>query len=571
MATTISVNKKTIREFLENAQKEHFLIPEYQRPYAWEEDQIITLFEDLKNFTEKKIADKNSDAYFLGSIVQFINDAGEQEIIDGQQRITSLLLLLRVIYTKMEKGGEVKTEEEENFMREIEPLLWQKDEFKGKVDKEQILINSKVILDEQNQTFHNILKTGEVAPDAKDRYSKNYLKFQELYDEFCKNNPQKIYNFILNLLRYTIILPIEADTQDTALTIFSTLNDRGMPLNDADIFKAQIYESLDKAQKAIFIEQWKELENRAKRAGEDVRSLFYIYMFYLRAQKGDKDTTTPKLRGYLGADKFKAIKSPDLLSNLNEILSIIKFSKDFESFDGAAWSKNYKIAQTLDLLQLTNNEWWKYPSVIYYLSHKSEPDFEQKYLRFLRRLFVEIWQRLSLENTVNSLKTPILKLNSEVIKNSEPIFEFKEISIGERDLLNAKIKEPRLNLRFAILKFLAYESCEQGGAISNLKLEVEHIFPQKWQNYLEQSKDWTDEKLTILKDNIGNLTLLEKKLNIAASNDYFGKKKIEYEKSNIKMTNKLGQRADWKPDDIIVRNSEICKFVEEKFTQWAKA
>ena len=123
MATTISVNKKTIREFLENAQKEHFLIPEYQRPYAWEEDQIITLFEDLKNFTEKKIADKNSDAYFLGSIVQFINDAGEQEIIDGQQRITSLLLLLRVIYTKMEKGGEVKTEEEENFMREIEPIF----------------------------------------------------------------------------------------------------------------------------------------------------------------------------------------------------------------------------------------------------------------------------------------------------------------------------------------------------------------------------------------------------------------------------------------------------------------
>ncbi len=74
MATEISVDKKTIEEFLKDAQKEPFLIPEYQRQYFWEKEHVVTLFEDLTDFTERKMDLKNNESYFLGTIVYFENN-----------------------------------------------------------------------------------------------------------------------------------------------------------------------------------------------------------------------------------------------------------------------------------------------------------------------------------------------------------------------------------------------------------------------------------------------------------------------------------------------------------------
>ncbi len=91
MSTEISISKKTVGEFLSEGKKRQYLIPEYQRPYAWTDDQIITLFEDVWEFmTTKGGFDNEQEAYFLGSIVSFENkDRQVTEIIDGQQRLTS--------------------------------------------------------------------------------------------------------------------------------------------------------------------------------------------------------------------------------------------------------------------------------------------------------------------------------------------------------------------------------------------------------------------------------------------------------------------------------------------------
>ena len=412
MANTLSVNKKTINEFLSDSQKQKFLIPEYQRPYSWKEDHISTLFEDLVEFTQKKLTDKSQENYFLGTVVYFVNENNEREIIDGQQRLTSLLLFLRVIYEKLSQS-EIKSDEGENFIRQIEPLIWIRNELNHKVDKNSILINSKVVSDKQNDILHKILKTGKTEDNAKDNYSKNYEFFAKLYNEFLAKNsdPNAIYIFINNLLNYTIIMPIEADTQDTALTIFSTLNDRGEPLTDADIFKAKIYGNLDNDKKEEFIKKWRELEDRTKECKENMQNLFYAYMFYLRAKDKDKVSTTPKLRTYLSQNKFEKLKDEHLLTNLEHIFNLLKFSNDLKGIDNENWSNNIQIKQVISLLKLTNNEWWKYPAVIYYLKHRTNQNFEDLYLKFLRQLFVSIFKRYSINHSINALKFPVLKLN----------------------------------------------------------------------------------------------------------------------------------------------------------------
>ena len=121
VATTIEVNKQSVKQLLETGKEKKFVIPEYQRPYAWSDEQIQTLFDDLAEYT----GNDTESTYFLGTIVAYENENGEQEIIDGQQRITSLFLLLRAIYTKLSSMTE--TPESKNFKSQIDSAIWEQD------------------------------------------------------------------------------------------------------------------------------------------------------------------------------------------------------------------------------------------------------------------------------------------------------------------------------------------------------------------------------------------------------------------------------------------------------------
>lgn len=560
MATTIEVNKQSVKQLLETGKNHPFIIPEYQRPYAWTDDQIVTLFEDLWDFAST-MDDDNQSTYFLGSVVSYENENGEQEIIDGQQRITSLFLLLRAIYTKL-SATDTKTKEAQNFIAQIEPAIWRTDKLTGEVDFSNILLKSRVVNNEGNEILKDILKSGEVKSGAKDNYSKNYKKFLALYEEKAKENPLIIYEFIYVILNQAILLPITADTQDTALTIFSTLNDRGLPLSDADIFKAKIYNHCDANQKSDFIEQWKELDERAGYVGESIQQLFYYYMFFLRAKEKDDKTTTIGVRKYFGESKFKRLYEADLLDNLAIVLNIWLVVNKHESVEGEKWSENIEIIKILNALSSYPNEFWKYPVVIFYLTYRLEPDFEEVFLKFLRKLFVVLLSKYLEVPTINAVKSNILKLNVEIIHSAKPSFDFKEISGQE---LAEKMKVPHRNAVRMLLKLIAYQ---QQDTLLPDKWEIEHIFPQKWQTayFPDMSEEVIKEKI----EHIGNKLPFEKRLNIIAGNGYFDKKKEAYAKSEIMVTKAFAMRAvhEWGLDDIVERDVRMADMVLKIFCQW---
>lgn len=106
--------------------------------------------------------------------------------------------------------------------------MWEQDELTAEVYFEKTLIVSRVMNDDGNKTFTDILITGMANEKAKDNYSLNYNFFIKLIESYATEEPMLFYTFIYNVLEKAILLPITADTQDTALTIFSTLNDRGL-------------------------------------------------------------------------------------------------------------------------------------------------------------------------------------------------------------------------------------------------------------------------------------------------------------------------------------------------------
>lgn len=556
MATTIEVNKSSIKELLMTGTKEKFLIPEYQRPYAWTDDQVLTLFEDLVEYTNNQ----NESSYFLGCIVSFSNENKEQEIIDGQQRITTLFLLLRAIHRKLQKMSDSK--EKDNFIRQIEPAIWKIDELTSVADYSSVLIESKVLEVEYNQILENILKIGEVEDKSKDRYSLNYKLLIKLLDEYANNEPLNFYRFTNNVLNKTIVLPIKADTQETALTIFSTLNDRGLPLSDADIFKAKIYNKLNEENKAKFVVEWKNLTLRSEKAAESIQKLFYYYMFYLRAMDNDKKTTTPGLRKYFAEDSFSRLYEDNLVQNLRDILEFWEVVNCREVKE-SKWTTNFSILSILDILSSYPNEFWKYPVIIYYLENKNSENFEELFLTFLRKLFVNLFKVYIVSPTINSVKTSILNLNSSILHDEVLNFEFRNVT---EDELKNGIKHLHRNAVRMLLKLLAYNTEEQNELLP-YNWEIEHILPLKWQpSYFNSNEDEINELI----ETIGNKIPFEKRLNIIASNGYFSKKQEQYVKSNIAIAKAMSNSniKDWKLEEIRERNIRIIDEVIDTFNSW---
>lgn len=555
MTTTIEVNKKNVKQLLESGKNKKFIIPEYQRPYSWTEDQIETLFSDLVEYTEND----NESTYFLGTIVSYENEKKEQEIIDGQQRITSLFLFLRAIYSKLE--GDLTSPESKHLAGQIEPALWIQDDLTGAVKKDEILISSRVMSDEANEEFADILITGKADKNSKSNYAQNYLTFQKLLDNYSQIKPMRFYQFINNLLKKAILLPIDADTQNTALTIFSTLNDRGLALSDADIFKAKIYNHLPDSDKNYFIEKWQRLEEDAMYVGESIQKLFYYYMFYLRAIENDRKSTTPGIRKYYAKNNFKQLYQPAVMNDLDQLISLWAAVNNHVEISDKEWSKNNDIRILLDVLSSYPNEFWKYPVVIFYLKYQNEIYFENKFLAFLKKLAATLSAKYIITPTINAVKVGILNLNANIIDSPDPQFNFSVINSED---LREYVKTPHKNIVRMILKMIAYQ--HQDNLLPD-KWEIEHIMPQKWQtNYFPND---TDTNIQSLVEHIGNKIPFEKKLNIVASNGYFKKKQDSYNQSNIQIVKKLSQtKNSWGLDNIHERDVRITDDLVNILNNW---
>ena len=533
MVATIQVNKQSIKQLLESGKDQTFLIPEYQRPYSWTETETKTLFYDLLEFTENE-SKKDSEVegtYFLGSIVSYENDEGEQEIIDGQQRITSLFLLLRAIYTKL-LSYEEKTVEQENFIRQIQPALWKQAKLTGEVDYTSVLITSKVIDNEGNKILQDILETGIADHKANDNYSKNYILFQRLFDKLSELSPTLMLEFIYYTLNRAVVFPIKTDSQDDALSVFSTLNDRGLPLSEADIFKAKMYNRIKKEYKKLFIKQWKNLSERAIYAKENVQQLFYYYMFYLRALEKDTATTTLGLRRFYSKGGFNRLYKSNLLKHLDKILDLWVVMNRRETIDDKPWTENIEIIKILDTLSSYPNESWKYPVVVFYLSHGENEEFESYFLKFLRKLFLELTANYLVNPTVSAVKADILKLNVEIIDTMSPKVAFKNIPIT---VLQERVKTPNKNLVRMILKMVIYDNQDE---LLPEKWEVEYILPQKWSNRFTEN--------------------------------FFEKKKKSYKKSKIKYVRDLipEEQTEWTFENIDARNKKVAEELVKLFITW---
>lgn len=560
----LNVDQQTIRELLGKRRNE-FLIPDYQRPYAWTEEQCQTLWDDLYAFAipdDDYSRFHDTDEYFLGSIVTFKNDDNQLEVIDGQQRLTTLLLLFRALYNSYQVNQEANAK---TIKANLEQCIWKTDEFENK-QEDQLKINSEVATDDAKEEFLKILKTGDVDKDDNSQYAKNYRFFVKKIDELKQNNPACFDYLTKRILDNCILLPIEAESQDTALRIFSTLNDRGLPLSDADIFKAQFYKYYgDKGEKQTFIENWKSLEQAANdifrpAAGmTPMDDLFARYMYYLRAKEGNKDTTTESLRRFYSKDKFARLRNDTAIDNLS---SLVNFWQNVAEQDN-----NYFTADVIRLLFILNNApngMWQYLLSVYFLANRDvDGNLDNNRLReFLSRIIAFVWGYAIQRPGVNALRTPIYDEMVNIVNgqfNNFQKYRFDPVSL-RNNMDNFEFTNQRSITR-SMLTWYAFTFDGQTTPSLRQKFDIEHIYPrqrQKMEHGLSNGK---------LLDSLGNKVLLEQSINIKASDYHFADKKKFYmgemrrgankKPSEIIELHQIAQLPDFTEQTIIKRNRRI--------------
>jgi uncharacterized protein with ParB-like and HNH nuclease domain len=545
----LHVSKKTVGKLFSEMQNRKFVIPDYQRPYKWNIEKCETLWNDIENFAQTDA--KNGADYFLGTIVSYVNIDKNQEIIDGQQRITSFMLLLRAFYKKLEDMKE--DVQVIGLKNQLAPCIWDIDKISQVVtDKTKIHIVSEVATEEDNETFHKILQTGIITENTFDNYSKNYRFFKEKCDEYATLNPMQWKELCVTILSQCIILPIECDAQDTALTIFSTLNDRGMPLADSDIFKAQIYRNCKtELKRKEFTETWKDLTQICKEGHFSIDDIFRYYTHILRARKGDKSKEVG-LRKFYAEDKYERLKNENLISEILDLSYFWRYINEWiEPEIEYTYSFSTKVDILLHCLSCYPNEFWKYALSVFFMKNKDSKTFEKDLENMLQQLIAFLFAKFIEQPSVNAIKDDIYNSCISLNTNNELQYRF---TLNDEFLKQQIDGHSSSRISRALLLLFAYQNPKQTELI-DYDSDIEHIFPKKWQN--TNYNGWTKIEADLYLDKFGNKVIFEKKLNIQAGNGYFGVKKQKYKNSEIATVLELADypKNDWVKEDIEKRET----------------
>lgn len=559
----LNIDQKTIRELLTDKHAD-FLIPDYQRPYAWGEDECSTLWDDLFAFAfpndDFEQFDSGSDEYFLGPIVTFKNDEGKLEIIDGQQRLTTIMLLLRAFYDKF---ANMKDKQSVKTRATISECVWKTDEFDDP-DTDQLKIDSEVASDGDKDEFLRILRTGCAEKDWRSAYATNFAFFQKRISQLVSEWPTYTVYFARRILNNVIMLPIEAESQDTALRIFSTLNDRGLPLSDADIFKSQFYKFYSqRGEKDAFIARWKVLEEGANATfrpmrGTPMDELFTRYMYYRRAKKGIKDTTTASLRDFFSADAYAILKEEGTLADLEALLAFWQAVDAQQGFSD-------RVLRRLFVLNYAPNGMWTYLVSVWFLANRDGDERldEGAFYDFLNLITGFIFAYAIERPGVNALRAPVYPEMISIVRHDPVTFPNHRLdarAISERfhayEFTNGR------PVTKSILAWWAFNDPAQPLMDIDTSIEVEHIYARKRAEVTPLSDRRNLESL-------GNKALLEKRVYIRAADYKFTDKKKFYtgftdgngkERAGteiVELRRLAAERGDFTETDIEERTDEI--------------
>ena len=526
--------------------RHEFIIPDFQRPYSWGIEQCEQLWIDIINFIDELLDGKRDDKeqYFLGSIVVHPDEEDKNSwvIIDGQQRLTTLLILIRLLF-KCNSTYII-----------LQKMFYKTDPKTTNIITEPRLRSKVLSGDGRNdyKDFQQIMRLETTGLDDKNPFKLNHNVLSEKLNKWWDSKKVKQREDALKWFQENIVLlPIECDSLDDALTLFQIINDRGMNLNDADIFKANMYEMPEQRDRDGFIKRWNAIVEH--------ETLFRIHMHVLRSKQGYTGKEIG-LRSYI-QEYFKSLTNrrtdwDSILCSLENYHQI----RTQESTCSGEFAHDEKIFWAI-LNQYPNIYWW-YPLYVFLDKYGKQKkgvfsvveNKQEEYISLLKNTVRYFFIKGVVHNAVNFVKDTTFKICAAIAKEENYIEVYRQnIKPNELYDFRRKLSENDYGQRYrkGLIWLCASLNDNQNRAdyadiIGNC--QVEHILPWKWANY----DRWTDALHEENIDKIGNCTPLEWKRNIQASAEFFQRKQDKYKGSKIQDALDLSKKtpSHWYPEDV---------------------
>ena len=545
--------------------KHFFTIPVYQRKYDWKQIHCQQLFDDILKII------KNDKPHFLGTFVyqrkQIIgnNSFDEYIIIDGQQRITSLILLAKALYTSMNDADD----KEDILYKYIKHQSGKgiKNKCKLKPTEYDRNIFEKIMIydDFSENTFDENEKSSVIY--------KNFLFFKEKISK-CEYSAEKIYE-VIPLLN---IVWINIDDGENPQEIFESLNSTGLYLTQSDLIRNYLLMPLNyEIQQNFYKKYWLEIE-KLLRTSDNIEEFLVQYLITKRksnslAINGKNVHLTKNILYY----SFKRYFEDNFLEKveifLQDICRYARFYNKFifdedTNFDklSALEKKFYELIYQLESTTA--------PIILMYLYDKYEKNIidEQIFINFTNALISLSFRSKICKSagiTGQFAGNVIAKLDKEKFLDEDAFWSAITFGKGKYTFPSDETFQKSLRnddlyliLRSAGCKYLLYtleKNSPQAKEVSrDDKATVEHILPQRlnanWKNYLETRNDLQAHEILLHK--LGNLTLSA--YNSEISNSDFETKKKFYAESGFFYTRELKTFTDWTSAQIQIRSKKLA-------------
>ena len=534
-----------------------FEIPDYQRPYSWTTEQAGELLEDLMYASGQSEDVSDASPYFLASIVIIKGeDSPQADVVDGQQRITTLTILLSVL---RELSNDSSTEAIHSFVREqSNPISGVEGQFRLSVrerDREFFQCN----VQEKGNLFHLLDQPPTGLPDSQQRMIENA---SHLRKELTKLGDERRNHLAQFLIQRCYLVVVSTTDQDSAYRIFSVLNDRGLDLSPTDILKAQIIGELDGTIRANYTETWEDIEEELGR--DNFRSLFaHIRMIYM------KDKARGALNKEFQEGVLKGMDGKHFIDNVLE-----GYANAFEqvTLTNAQTGSGFEpVNQYLGYLGLLDNVDWIPPAIEYFKRNEYDPDSLLRFVRDLERLAYGMFiRRVNVTGRINRYADVL-----RAIERDDELFAEGALQLTEdekREVLKT-LSGPIYSLpRVPRPLMLRLDGLLAEGAVnvSHGVISIEHVLPQnpsegsQWFCWFPDDTariEWTHK--------LANLVLLSRRKNSQANNAEFNIKKHTYFMtggvSSFPLTTQVVAEDEWTPEVLERRQRNLISAFRQEW------
>ncbi len=535
-----------------------FSIPAYQRPYSWGRDQAQELLDDLLGYMRdagKTLGE--IPPYFLGSLVLIKGESSPAaQVVNGQQRLTTLTLLLACIRSVVK---------DENVRRGITRRIYDQGDIVSATDN-----HYRLTLRERDMQFfrervqheggiEKLVSGDESLPDSQARLRENARYFMSVLTNLDAPLLVRLVQFIVTRC---YLVAVATPDLDSAYRIFGVMNSRGLDLSATDILKAEIIGAVPEAARSGYTEKWEGLESDLGR--DSFGELFsHIRMVYRKAKP--QGTLLKEFREHVGPS------DPRLF--VDKVLSpMAQAYREISDADHASTRHAEAINDSLRWLNRLEFKDWMPPALAYFTRHSSNPDALLSFVAGLERLaYSMLVRKAGVNERIErfSRLTAAVEAGDDLEAAGSPL----QLPPAEQHEMFSMLEGPLYRTHSARalgLILLRIDALASDGSMTmqHQQVTVEHVLPQqprpdsvwvKWMPSEQERQGWVHR--------LGNLALLNRKKNSAASNYDFDRKKQAYFSKGgacaFPLTTQVLKETQWDANVLHGRQAALLKLAED--------